>query len=246
MEEDTVVQRHFRDGPCPTLVHPSSASQLCIMYEWGLMIYYCFRGMIWIRSKFSDSQKFARPRFHALIVFLTRWAPVFWKVATCQSTILFSASKLHMCSFFRTYEAWIITYFCSTAVSGFACKCYRKLRFVLWLFTSCVWDVMRYWILLITTAFDFLETWSSSFWNVCNRFDDFRTNLPKKIGLFHRKENTNFPKWRWVRSKNVFLSSALLFSSVVAKKVVFKTSWDLSTWNNTCFLFKCRVTFWLR
>ena len=30
--------------------------------------------------------------------------------------------------------------------------------------------------------------------NVCNHFDDFRTNLPKNIGPFHRKQNTNFPK----------------------------------------------------
>ena len=33
---------------------------------------------------------------------------------------------------------------------------------------------------------------------------------------------------------------------VVNKKADSRTCWDLSTWNNTCFLFKCRVTFWLR
>ena len=92
----------------------------------------------------------------------------------------------------------------------------------------------------------FSETWSSSFWIVCNCFDDFRTNRPKNIGRSHRKENTNFPKWRWVRSKYVCLSSALLFSLVVNKKTVLRNSWDLSTKNNTCSLFKCRVTFWLR
>ena len=92
----------------------------------------------------------------------------------------------------------------------------------------------------------FSETWSSSFWIVCNCFDDFRTNRPKSNGRSHRKENTNFPKWRWVRSKNVCLSSALLFSLVVNKKIVSRNCWDLSTWKNTCFLFKCRVTFWLR
>ena len=36
------------------------------------------------------------------------------------------------------------------------------------------------------------------------------------------------------------------FSLVVTKKYVSRTSWGLSTWNNTCFLFKCRVTFRLR
>ena len=43
----------------------------------------------------------------------------------------------------------------------------------------------------------------------------------------------------------VFLSSARLDSLVVTKKAVLRTCWDLSTWNNTCFLFKCRVKFWL-
>ena len=36
------------------------------------------------------------------------------------------------------------------------------------------------------------------------------------------------------------------FSLVVTKKYVLRTSWGLSTWNYTCFLFKCRVTFPLR
>ena len=92
----------------------------------------------------------------------------------------------------------------------------------------------------------FSETWSSSFRIVCNCFDGFRPNLPKNIGRFHRKKNTNFAKWRWVPSKNVCLRSALLFSLVVTKKYVLRTSWGLSIWNNTCFLFKCRVTFRLR
>ena len=64
----------------------------------------------------------------------------------------------------------------------------------------------------------FLERWSSSFCIVCNCFEDFRTNFPKIIGQFHRKENTNFPKRRWVRYNNVCLSSALLFPLVVAEK----------------------------
>ena len=93
---------------------------------------------------------------------------------------------------------------------------------------------------------NFSETWSSSFWIVCNCFDDFRANRPKSNGRSHRKENTNFAKWRWVRSKNICSSSALLFPLVVTKKYVLRTSWGLSTWNNTCFLFNCRVTFWLR
>ena len=126
---------------------------------------------------------------------------------------------------------------------GFACASFRRLRLVLWLFTSCVWDVLRN-RTLRKTAFDFfLETWSSSFCIVSNSFDDFRPNLPKNIGRIHRTENTNFQKRRWVRSKNVSLSSALLFSLAVTTKIVLRPSWDLSTWNNTCFLLWCSVTF---
>ena len=60
------------------------------------------------------------------------------------------------------------------------------------------------------------------------------------------QQNRNFPKRRWVRSKNVFLSSDGFDSLVVNKKAVLRTCWDLSTWNNTCCLFKCSVTFRLR
>ena len=57
---------------------------------------------------------------------------------------------------------------------------------------------------------------------VCNCFDDFRTNRPKNIGLLHRKQNTKFQKRRWLRSKNVFLSAAMLFSLVVTKENCFE------------------------
>ena len=92
----------------------------------------------------------------------------------------------------------------------------------------------------------FFGVWSSSFCIVCNCFADFRTNLPETNGRSHRKENTSFPNWRRVRFRIVFLSPALLFSLVVIKKYVLRTSWGLSSWSNTCFLFKCRVTFRLR
>ena len=123
---------------------------------------------------------------------------------------------------------------------------FRTLCSLLWLFTSCVWDVLRYRILRKKQLLIFSETWTSSFWIVCKCFDDFRTNRPKNTRRSHRKENINFVQWRWVRSKNICSSSALLFSLVVTKKYVLRTSWGLSTWNNTCFLFNCRVTFWLR
>ena len=103
--------------------------------------------------------------------------------------------------------------FCSNAESRFGCAKFRTPCSVLCLFTSCVWDVLWYRILI------------------------------KKLFL---EQNRNFPKRRWVRSINVFLSSAGLVSLVVTKKNVLRTSWGLSIWNNTCFLFKCRVTFRLR
>ena len=92
----------------------------------------------------------------------------------------------------------------------------------------------------------FSETWSSSLCIVCNCFDDFRTNPPKSFGRFHWKKNTNFPKWRLVRSKKVCLRSALLFSSVVTQNMFWELTFGLCIWNNRCFLFNCRVTFGLR
>ena len=59
---------------------------------------------------------------------------------------------------------------------------------------------------------------------MCNCLDDFRPNLPKNNGRFHRKENTNFPKRRLVRSKNVCLNSALLFPLAVTTEIVSSPS----------------------
>ena len=118
-----------------------------------------------------------------------------------------------------------IRVFCSNAESPFGCGIFRTLCSVLWLFTSCVWDVLRYRILRKKQLLIFSETWSSSFWIVCNCFDDFRTNRLKSIVWSHRKENTNFAKWRWVSSKSICSSSALLFSLVVTKKYVLRTPW---------------------
>ena len=87
--------------------------------------------------------------------------------------------------------------------------------------TKSVWDVLRY-RRLKKQLLIFSETWSRSFCIVCNCFDDFRTNLPKCIGRIYREQNTKFPKRRWVRSKNVSLSAALLFSLVVNKKNCFE------------------------
>ena len=68
----------------------------------------------------------------------------------------------------------------------------------------------------------FSETWSPSFCFMCNCFDDFCTNLPKNFGRFHRRQNTKFPRRRWVRSENVFFIAAPLFSLVLTKERCFE------------------------
>ena len=135
---------------------------------------------------------------------------------------------------------------CSNAESRFGCAIFpRTLSSVLWLFTSCVWDVLRYRI-LEKTAFDFFRNVVSVVLYCVQLFWWFSQKPFKKYWTISPKQNTKFPKRRWVRPKKFFLSAALLFSLVVTKKIVLRTSWDLSTWNNTCSLFKFRVAFWQR
>ena len=50
-------------------------------------------------------------------------------------------------------STWNNTCFCSNAESRFGCASLRKLRWVLLLFTSCVWDVLRYRILVNSFCF---------------------------------------------------------------------------------------------
>ena len=139
-----------------------------------------------------------------------------------------------------------IRVFYSIAESSFGCAIFpRTLRSVLWLFTYCVWDVLRYRI-LIKTAFDFFGNVVFVVLYCVQLFWWFSYKLSEKYWAISPKGKHQLSKWRWIRSKNVCLCSALLFSLAATKKYVLRTSWDLSTWNNTCFLFNCRVTFWLR
>ena len=89
----------------------------------------------------------------------------------------------------------------------------------------------------------FSETWSPSFCIVCNCFDVFRTIFPKNIGQFQRKQNTKFPKRRWVRSKNVFFWRC---SGCNQRKLFWELPQISLLGTLHVFLFKCRVTFWLR
>ena len=136
--------------------------------------------------------------------------------------------------------------FHSNAESHFGCARFRRLRLVLWLFTSCVWDVLRYRILRKKQLLIFFGNVVFVVLGCVQLFWWFSSKRSQNIGRFHRKENTNFPKRRLVRSKFVCLSSALLYSLAVTTKMVLRPSWDLSTRNNTCILFKCRIAFRLR
>ena len=108
--------------------------------------------------------------------------------------------------------SWIITYFCLTAVLGFGCAIFRTLRSALWLFTSCVWDVLRYRILRKNSFWFFRKPGLRRFGLCAIVLMIFVQNRPKNNGPSRRKENTNFPKWRWVRSTSVCLSSAFFVS----------------------------------
>ena len=90
--------------------------------------------------------------------------------------------------------------------------------------SSCVWDVLQYRIIK-KTAFDFFGNVVSVVLYFMQVFWWFSYKPSKSNGRSHRKENTNFPNWRWMRSKLVCLSSASLFSLVVTKKYVLRTSW---------------------
>ena len=107
-----------------------------------------------------------------------------------------------------------IRVFCSTSESLFGRASFRWLGFLLWLLTSCVWDVLWYRI-FIKTAF---VSWAKQKLS--------KTTL------------STFQKCLFE------LCSAWFFNC--KWKSCFESCWDLCTWNNTCFLFKCRVTFRLR
>ena len=118
-----------------------------------------------------------------------------------------------------------IRVFCSNAESHFGCAISRRLSLSLWLFTSWVWDVLRY-RKLVKTAFDFFGNVVFVVLYCKQLFWCFSYKPSEKNGRSHRKENTNFPKWCWGRPKVFSSSRALLFSLVVNKKRVVRSSRD--------------------
>ena len=127
---------------------------------------------------------------------------------------------------------------------GFGRASFRGLRLVLWLFTSCVWDVLRYRILK-KTAFEFFGIvvfvvlyCVQLFWWFYKPSDKYWAISPKGK---HKLSKTTLSTFR----KCLFeLWWACCFGC--NWKTASGTSSDLCTWNNTCFLFKRRVTFELR
>ena len=146
---------------------------------------------------------------------LVRSRSVFLSSARLDSLVVIKKAVLRTCSDLST---WKHTCFLLKRRVTFWLRYFSNATFGTLALSSCVWDVFRYGILKKKQLLVFSETWSPSFYFVCNCFDDFRKNLPKNIGRFHRKQNTKFPKRRLVHSKNIFLSGALLFSLVVTKE----------------------------
>ena len=73
----------------------------------------------------------------------------------------------------------------------------------------------------------------------------FEQTSGKNLGDFTGRKTPTFQiDVEYVPKKSVW--ALLCIVLVVTKKYVLRTHWGLSFWNNTCFLFKCRVTFGLR
>ena len=111
---------------------------------------------------------------------------------------------------------------CSNAESRFGCAIFRRtLRSVLWLFTSCVWDVLRYRILK-KTAFDFFRNVVSVVFYCVQLFWWFSHKPSENYWANSPKSKHKISKNTLSTSQNVFLSAALLFSLVVTKENCFE------------------------
>ena len=116
--------------------------------------------------------------------------------------------------------------FCSNAESRFSCASFPTPRLVLWLFTSCVWDVLRYRILK-KTAFDFFwGTWSALFWIVYILLKVSLQIFENSRAQCHQNQLTFLLKWRWGQPKVFALSCAWLVFLVVNEKIVVRSSSD--------------------
>ena len=119
-----------------------------------------------------------------------------------------------------------IRVFCWKAESRFGCAIFRTLRSVLWLFTSGVWDVLRYRILRKKQLLIIRKRGLRRFVLYAIVLMIFVQTFQKIMGdLIERKIPTFQNDVEYVpKMSNVFLSSAGLFSLVVTKINLF---WEL-------------------
>ena len=101
---------------------------------------------------------------------------------------------------------------CSNAQSRFGCAIFpRTLRSVLWLFTSCVWDVLRYRI-PIKTAFDFFRKRGLRRFVLCAIvLMILAQTLRKLLGEFTEIKTQNFQKYVEYVPKCLFVRCSAFF-----------------------------------
>ena len=135
-----------------------------------------------------------------------------------------------------------IRVFRSNAELSFGCPSSRRLRLVLWLFTSCVWAVLRYRI-LIETAFDFFGNVAFVILYCVQLFWWFSYKPPEKYWATspkgkHKLSKTTLSTFQ----KCLFeLCSDFLFGCLW--KNCFENFLRSLYLEQYVFLFKCRVTF---
>ena len=74
----------------------------------------------------------------------------------------------------------------------------------------------------------------------------FAQTFRKILSDFTESKTQNFQNDGEYVPKITVWALLCFFSWVVTKKRCSENLWGVSTWSNPCFLFKCRVTFWLR
>ena len=135
-----------------------------------------------------------------------------------------------------------IRVFCSNAESRFGRASFRRLGLVLWLFTFCDWDVLRYRI-LVKTAFDFfgnvvlvvLYCMQLFWWFSCNPSEKFWAISPKGK---HKLSKTTLSTFQ-----NCLFELCFAFSFGYNSKICFENFLRSLYLEQYVFLFKCRVKF---
>ena len=115
-----------------------------------------------------------------------------------------------------------------------------------WLFTSCVWDVLRYRI-LIKTAFDFFGNVVFVVLDCVQLFWWFSYKSSEKFWAISPKGKHNLSKTTLSTFQNCpFELCSAFFCGCMQKKLFWETPEISLLRHTTWFSFKCRVTFRLR